>query len=312
VDYYVLGRLGMRKMTWVFLPCVAIATTWATMRVSQSALGGKDYAMSVSVADVDSIGRVCRVSRFEQRRAGREQVEQRSVSTALRIDFERPMYGWNSDTSKLVPWEGDEQSNQPPVRYAGKVTGGYDVIEPMFQWSPRLFRETTFGDDPRVNAKALQSVKWSEVDKSGWTKKPGRERVFELVRKALPEATVYIRYLGKTENCEVVQEPAESIALPDGSGGANAKPDAFLQLVASATSAPLTYIEDGNRWKQPVTRPYGLFGLVRQRSPTCGADLEDFQWIDNDDPTEAVLFILLNGDDSVIYRRRLSTASDAN
>ena len=61
----------------------------------------------------------------------------------------------------------------------------------------------------------------------------------------------------------------------------------------------------------PTTRPFGLFGLVRERSPTCGADLEDFQWIDSEDPTEAVLMILLPGEDSVIYRRRLAISTNA-
>ena len=84
-------------------------------------------------------------------------------------------------------------------------------------------------------------------------------------------------------------------------------PDAFLQLVARSTSSPLTCTERGNNYRTEVSRPHGLFGLVRERSPTGGADLEDFQWIDDDDRTEGVLMVQVSGEDGVIFRRRLST-----
>jgi len=316
VDYFVLGRLGMRRLTWILLPCVAVATTWATMRVSQSALGAKDYTRSVSVADIDAAGRVCRVSRIEQRRAGRETVERQEMTSSLRIDFERPMFGWNAEPNELMPWEGDQQSNQPPVRYSGRITGGYEVLEPMFQWSPRLFRETTFGDDPRVNSQALSSVKWSEMDGLDWKTPRQREEIQKLVREALPDATAYVRFQGRTLRCDNLPEPELMPSGPPAAGRApgqsndarDESTEAFLHLVARATSVPLTFEERNRQTFRTTTRPYGLFGLVRERSPTCGADLEDFQWIDDDDATEAVLLILVKGEDSVIYRRRLSLA----
>ncbi|OAI53680.1 hypothetical protein AYO47_04265 [Planctomyces sp. SCGC AG-212-M04] len=314
VDYYVLGRLGMRKLTWVFLPCVALATTWATMRVSQSALGATDYSRSVSVADLDSVGRVCRVSRIEQRYAGREGVEVHSLTSPLRVDFERSLLGWNTDTNPLVPeWEGDAPSNQPPVRYVGKVTGGYDVLEPMYQWSPRLFRETTFGDDPRVNSKGLSSINWSEMRDTTWRTEEGRTRILELVHAAIPEARVFVRFLGKTYNCEINPPPD---AAPSNSqftppGDSVKEPYPLIKLIADATSSPRSRKEGGSGWYDPqYERPLGLFGLVRDRAPTAGADLEDFQWIDDEDETEAVLFIFIEGEDSVIFRQRLERPKD--
>jgi len=317
VDYYVLGRLGMRKMTWVFLPCVAIATTWATMRVSQGALGGKDYARSVSVADLDRIGRVCRVSRFEQRYAGTEAVHQRSLGPSLRIDFERPLLGWNGASNPLVPWDtvrgGDDQSNQPPLRYDGKVTGGYDVLEPMFQWSPRMFRETTFGDDARITSAPLQSIKWSELENETWVTTAGRAKIVSLVREALPEANVYVRFSNRTAKCNDSQPEVAVIGATPATAmePGPESPEAFLHLIANATSCQRSFRDNSQLYEQAATRPFGLFGLVRERSPTCGADLEDFQWIDSEDPTEAVLMILLPGEDSVIYRRRLAISTNA-
>jgi hypothetical protein len=307
VDYYVLGRLGMRKLTWVFLPCVALATTWATMRVSQSALGATDYARSVSVADLDSVGRVCRVSRIEQRYAGREGIEPRALTSALRVDFERSLLGWNSDTNPLVPdWEGDAPSNQPPVRYVGKVTGNYEVLEPMYQWSPRLFRETTFGDDPRVDSKRLGSLDWSGLQHAAWETEEGRSRILGIVRAVLPKAAVFVRYGGRTYSCDMTSTDAEA-SQPQSPGSGEIK-DAYplVTLIADATSSQRFRTEGGGAWYQPkIERPLGLFGLVRDRAPTGGADLEDFQWIDDEDSTEAVLFIFIEGEDSVIFRQRL-------
>lgn len=328
VDYFVLGRLGLRRLTWVFLPCVAIATTWATMRVSQSALGAKDYARSVSVADLDTVGRATRVSRFEQRYAGREAVQKRTLSNAYRVDFERPLFGWNSSSNSLIHWDGirggDDASNQPPLRYQGKVTGGYEVLEPMYQWSPRLFRETTFGDDPRINSKPLASINWKELGDTTWATEEGRTKILHLVREVLPDAEVYVRFDTVTLDCS---KHAQVKATPRSGGRGNMfalppdqqpaigpeldRPEAFVHLVGNATSCQPTYVEGDGAYQQRTVRPYGLFGLVRQRSPTCGADLEDLQWIDSDDPTEAVLMILVKGEDSVIYRRRLALAADA-
>lgn len=312
VDYYVLGRLGMRKLTWVFLPVVALTTTWATMRVSQSALGAKDYARSVSIADLDSVGKVCRVSRIEQRYAGRQSIDHRTMTSSLRVDFERPLIGWNSNSNPLVPWGGDDLSKQPPLRYAGKITGNYEVLEPMFQWSPRLFRESTFGDDPRINSAPLQSINWPEIEDAFWSTKDGLKKVRELVRNVLPTAVVFVRIGGQTVPCDPNVEPKPevkgSFALPESAGRALGSEGAerLVHIIGSATSCPLTYDEAGEEGLPAVKRPHGLFGLVRERSPTCGADLEDFQWIDSDDQTEAVLLILIEGEDSVIYRRRLA------
>ncbi|HVJ69718.1 MAG TPA: hypothetical protein VM510_17205 [Caulifigura sp.] len=328
VDYYVLGRYGLRRWTWVFLPCVSIATTWATMRVSQSALGAKDYARAISVADLDSVGRVARVSRIEQRYAGREGVHQRSMTSTYRVDFERPLFGWNSSSNKLVPWEGvrggDDASNQPPLRYEGKVTGGYEVLEPMYQWSPRLFRETTFGDDARINSKSLAAINWGELQDVSWATVQGRQKIRELVRAAVPEAEVYVRFQLVTVDCSN-PDPSAAMAKPEAprfgramppeelavSGVDPESPEAFVHVVGRATSCQRTYVDQPDVYRQAVTRPFGLFGLVRERSPTCGADLEDLQWIDSEDPTEAVLMILVKGDEPVIYRRRLALAAES-
>ena len=313
VDYYALGRFGMRRWTWVLLPCVAIATTWATMRISQSALGAKDYSRSVSVADLDSEGKVVRVSRIEQHYAGRETVKNRELTNAFRVDFERPLYGWNSLSNPLVPatggvHTGDDASTQPPLRYSGRVTGKYEVTEPLYQWSPRMFRETTFGVDPRVNATAVATVDWQALEQLEWATDEGRAQILALVRKTLPEATVYVRTGLATLDCS---KPAPTIAPPGSSTRtalATLDPSSFETLVSvigSATSCPTSYQESTSRYSRGVTRPWGLFGLIRERSPTCGPDLEDLQWIDADDGTEAVLMICLSGDDGVIFRRRL-------
>ncbi len=327
VDYFVLGRLGLRRLTWVFLPCVAIATTWATMRVSQSALGGRDYDRAVSVADLDSAGRVARVSRFEQRYAGRESVGRQSLTSSLRLDFERPLFGWNASSNALIQWDGvrggDDASKQPPLRYAGRVTGGYDVLEPMYQWSPRLFRETTFGDDPRIDSRPLENINWAELSNTTWATDAGRSKIRDLVRDVLPEAEVYVRFGLITADCsQPLKTAPESLnpvpayrpqlrRLPVPLDAPEPEsPEAFLHLVANATSCVRTYIEGGTPNQRPTERPWGLFGLVRERSPTCGADLEDLQWIDSEDPTEAVLLILVKGDDSVIFRRRLALMAE--
>ncbi len=308
VDYYVLGRLGLRRWTWVFLPCVALGTTWATMRVSQSSLGARDYVRSLSIADVDRWGKTTRVSRLEQHYAGREAVKQRQLTNAYRVDFERPLYGWDGDEGPLGGTQhggGDALSNPPPVRYSGRVTGSYEMLEPMFQWSPRLFRETTFGGDPRIDDRRVAAIDWRSVENLSWKTDEDRSRIRDLVRAKIPEATVYIRMGTSTLDCSGGMAGDASRSSIDNMEEQHRSLDQLADVVGRWTSCPLTTVVRGGYRVPPGSRPNGLFGLVRDRSPTAGADLEDLQWIDADDPTEAVLMILVPGEDSVIYRRRL-------
>lgn len=290
-DYYLLGRLRLRKWTWLFLPIVAVATTWATMRISQSSLGRESYLRSVSIADLSPANNVVRVNRLELEFSAVEEMRKIERDSLIRVDFEPASVGIDAVAEdQQLQWGGNVQAaadpTGAPVRYSGRVPGGYEIWEPMHQWSPRLFRETTFGPDERIDAAPLQAIDWAAIDRLDWRTETGRAQIVERVRAALPEASVLLRSGLETVDCV---EPESTVAS-----------DGFRMMlftVAAATSVS-TASSDGE--------PQGLFGMVYQRSPNCGPDLEDLAWLNPEDPDQAVLVIGQPGDHAVIARRKLT------
>lgn len=294
-DYFVLGRLGIRKWTWVFLPVVAIATTWAMVRMSLASLGDQSYQRSLSVVDLDADHQPVRTSRFELDFSAVEETRTRKLARVYRIDFEPAIVGIDKLSKEMEVvasnLEGTRTAGGAPVRYADHVPGAYEFHEPVRQWSPRLFRETTIGVDSRVDAAPLEELDWTAVVAADWTNADGRARIAQIVRVAIPEARVLIRNQLETFDCLGI--PAEKLA---------SAPSEEVELVSlTDTVAAVTSL----KMLSDRGKPTGLFSMISERSPTCGPELEDLAWVDPSDPTEAVLLIGVPGEHATVFRCRL-------
>jgi hypothetical protein len=177
------------------------------------------------------------------------------------------------------------------VRYTNNVPGQYEFHEPVRQWSPRLFRETTFGVDHRVDATPLAKVDWEAIAGTDWTNANGRLHIAQTIHGAIPGARVLIRQGLETLDCA---EPPAELAVP-------IPPDDVQFNTLTSVIAGATSVEMYNDEHEPT----GLFSMVCERSPTCGPELEDFVWVDPSNPDEAVLLIGIPGEDATIFRCRL-------
>jgi hypothetical protein len=177
------------------------------------------------------------------------------------------------------------------VRYTDHVPGAYEFHEPVRQWSPRLFRETTFGVDPRVDAVPLEKIDWTAVVAADWTNADGRTRIAQSIRDAVPEARVLIRNQLETFDC--LGTPAEKL---ESTPGHEVEFISLTDTIAAVTSFEML---------SDRSEPTGLFSMISERSPTCGPELEDLAWVDPSDPTEAVLLIGIPGEHATVFRCRL-------
>jgi hypothetical protein len=289
VDYFLLGWLGLRKWTWLLVPIVALGTTWATVRMSQASLGQQSFQRSLSVADLDTDRSVVRVSRFDLEFSAIEEVRRLERAGAYRLDFQPQVIGVDGFAQNAMQLRtGIQEPAVPmgaPVRYSGNVPGSYEFFEPVRQWSPRLFRETTLGMDERIDLSPLSQIDWDAIDALDWNETDQRIRIGSLVRAAIPSSHVLLR--GGIKTYELTPSPENH----------DSRAKQLFRIFADATSRP------------PVIgqkQPNGLFGIVHQRAPTCGPDLEDFAWIDPDRAHEAVLLIGIEGDHSTLFRRKLN------
>jgi hypothetical protein len=237
--------------------------------------------------------------------SGTETVRTETPGSAFRVDFERPLIGWDGSPTPLLPNEGsrsDDESNYPPVRYSGRVSGSYEIAEPMLQWAPRLFRETTFGPDSRVKGDAVAKINWRAIEALDWWTAENRATIREHVVNAVPDAVVYLRTGLETIECAPAPSDSAGFVIQSGVQLPPDDPRSLIRVVGNATSCSRIIGFKGRMV------PHSLFGLVRERSPTCGPDLEDLAWIDAEDKSEAVLLISIPGNDTVIFRRRLTHA----
>jgi hypothetical protein len=291
-DYFVLGRLGLRKWTWVFLPAVALTTTWAMVRMSRASLGSQSYQRSLSVVDLDAEHAQVRTSRFELEFSAIEEIRTHDISRVYRIDFEPAIIGVDMlarGTEGVVSSMAvAREPGGAPVRYANNVPGAYQFHEPVRQWSPRLFRETTFGVDPRVDTELLAKVDWKAIAATDWTNSNGRLHIAQIIRQAIPGATVLLRNRLVTHDC------GETEADPTDVDERQLRSLAWM--ISDATSFEM---------RNDKSEPTGLFSMVSERSPTCGPELEDLAWVDPSNPDEAVLLIGIPGAHATVFRCRL-------
>lgn len=134
VDYFILGWLKRRKLTWIFFPAVCAAVTIFTIWLAGHYLGRSDVRKSLVISDIGSEGRVVRQNRVEL------------IFTASTRDVISEVH---HSLVHVLPWRGgrDESSK---TRYEGSLTGHLQISRHAAQWSPIFTRYFGMEGQPRT------------------------------------------------------------------------------------------------------------------------------------------------------------------
>ena len=94
-DYFVLGFLRRRRLTWMLFPATSIALTVATVLMANHYLGLRDQRCSLFVVDLAKDGTALRWSRYELVFAARDKQSVTELKDALwaPLDVQAPMQG---------------------------------------------------------------------------------------------------------------------------------------------------------------------------------------------------------------------------
>ncbi|MEO8354113.1 MAG: hypothetical protein ABI680_20485, partial [Chthoniobacteraceae bacterium] len=152
LDYFILGRLRLRKFTWVLFPIVSLAFTLLAMELAAHFLGGNTARGHFTVTDLGLEGTVVRETRCEVVLPARSGSEEREVTQAI----------------ELPVWDSDFPSPLGSVTYTGQFPARYRSSFPMAQWKPQLFRRTALGrmaDESGIDWAALMQT-WPPDSKS--------------------------------------------------------------------------------------------------------------------------------------------------
>jgi hypothetical protein len=284
-DYYLLGLLRRRKLTWILFPATSLVFTIATVLIADYYLGLRDQRRSLTVVDLAADGTALRWNRFELVFAARDRQSVTELKDALWVpliaggfpDGMLPSpYGpspYNPSGPPNYPYSGypyngrnafrlaPHRDAEPPW-YAGVVPVHFQTSEAIRQWQPQLNRMFSFEPAP-----APLFPNWKAIEKA-WPDLPAlRTRLSE--NKSFDGDLWAISGGGSTQSF---------------SSSGPILPEPILQGLCLGDSE-------------------GLLSVVSQISPTGGGNFADVQAMDTDTDDSVLAIVTKNGDDIVVYRR---------
>ena len=139
IDYLLLGKLRLRKFTWIVFPLVSVGFTVLTMKLAGHYLGTNTHQGALILTDLGLDGRTLRQTRFELTLPPRPQTLIREAQQAF--------------VSPMSPSDPANESRPAPPTLDGQFPARYTCFFPGQQWTPHLRRVLSLGgsaDDSRV------------------------------------------------------------------------------------------------------------------------------------------------------------------
>ncbi|MBL8850377.1 MAG: hypothetical protein JNG89_11920 [Planctomycetaceae bacterium] len=299
LDYYVLGRLGMRKWTWCTFPAVTLLFTAFSIGLSNSSMSTTTNRRSAVVRDIAPGGVVARENRLELLFPSTTQLMSTDVGRGL---FMPLLY---QDFAQFTNYYDPYGMQNMPVRragaalYAGRMPTQSNIEQLIPQWTPQLNRMLTI---PLEQPSDLPPFDWDEIPdfKSDEGRQQLRSRIqsafdvpiVEQLRSGISgNVTAGVFHLGESHpligDATLVQNSENQQVLVNTRYGQQwiNQPDSYLRLLSTSN--------------QP-----GFLGVVSESAPTGGDRFEDLMLLDNSNPKQWLLVVMVpQGNELLIYRR---------
>ena len=300
VDYFFLGAIRRRRLTWVLFPAVTIAFAVLTVLFSNWYMGSADNRRSVTFLDIGESGTIARRNQFQVLFRGTQGQVVTDVRQGLLTAMNHQQFSRGTWYNYQMAMNRGTQNQLDLVRepvYRGRVPAQYTLEQQLPQWTPQLNRlmqlapadeATPFDWQSRASLKLWEGNVLTAADVT---------KVEQAVRAAFgPEASIYtargtqVRCLGGRG--DFLQKDEQQIY------GANYYGNVYNPGMNQNVST--TFLQD-------VCSPWisgGLFSVVSQISPTGGRDFEDLALIDPSDSRQWLLIVIVErGDELVVYRK---------
>ncbi len=290
VEYFVLGKLKLRRLTWVIFPVVTVAFTVFALSLSQWYLGSNDTRRALEIVDVGTKGSVIRSSRYEMLFSSLARTIETDVRQALftPIALDAGDDFINMASGNFGTGFGDSQrSNNPPV-FVGRVPSHHTVRQPVQQWTPQINRLFTIAPEVAEDAEHL---------KFDWDR-PLENQPAANGSKALIER-VHAAFGQDASVCVMIGNELWTLTDPK-----------RLAFHLTQQTVPRNFPEDNDRRHNFLedsckAEGTGLFSVVSHISPTGGDNFEDLAVFDAADPTQTLLVILVEHEGTLRMYRKL-------
>ena len=317
-DWYILGKLKRRMLTWVLFPGMCVLFGGILILLARSYVGSEDYRTAMRLVDWGAADRISRVSSVETLFTASTKPVKVRLGNELYSSVEVRAIQWTSSGAGGVTTgaetqdaaaaqdaaadEGDEQKRGPVTYYrSGRKN---EVVMGDFGIS-----ESDPGDEdrdrniPRIIGRPPGAY-FVETDVDQWTPFVARTTGFFREPKdeyqidwadadfaAIaedPNAIVKNLRDANSDSLVCVLHQEELVGLGDNPAGWE-RVTRFLRLAASSSA-------DQSR---------ALFNVISRLSPNGHGSLEDLQLFDKTNPDEALILIAKADGANVIIHRRL-------
>jgi len=277
-DYYGLGWLRRRRLTWLLFPATSLAFTVATVLMANHYLGLRDQRRSLIVVDLAHDGTALRWNRYELVFAARDKQSVTDLKDALWAPLDvrmLPMPGGATYGGVYYPpgtafnpynqrngYGMEAEREAGPPLYDGTIPVHFQTSEAIRQWQPELNRIFSFEPPP-----APLFSNWRAVE-AAW---PNLQNVqAKLSENASFRGNVFA--ISSRQTTSSVSSSTDILSLE------------VLQALC-------------------VGEPASVQSLVSQISPTGGGNFEDAPAMDLESNDSALAIVTQSGDDIVVYRR---------
>ena len=292
-DYLVLGKLGLRRWTWVSFPCVTFAFTALSVVISNNYMQNADHRSVVVIRDVIDGGQVARENRLELLFPSTSRHIDTDVGRGLFIPLRHQDFGEGA-YYLYGPYNYNQWREQRtgPALFAGRMPNRCVAGQAVPQWTPQLNRRFTI--PLAAEPAAAGGFDWDDVPAFGT---PGAEgAIVARAREAYgSSASVYLYHQREAKALQ-----GDQVLFRDPYGGWN------QYYIANQ------YIQRQSDFLRElcVRDQTGFFGVVSQYAPTGGDRFEDMALLDLSDPQQWLLVIAVPESDHLTIYRRLYVLHD--
>lgn len=154
LDWWVLGRLRLRRFTWISWPLSTVLMTALLVALSNAYLKSTDKPRSLVLHDLGSDGRVVRSNRFRLEFPR----QSRDILASLRQSLWMPLRASMKSIEQLGQLTTAATDTAALPNYQGRFPSRFEARQSVKQWTPHLSRQFTFGDPD-----AAPPIDWDQV-----------------------------------------------------------------------------------------------------------------------------------------------------
>ena len=291
-DYWFLGLLKRRKLTWVLFPAVTLLFTMFTVWISNHYMSATSPGRELVIADLVEGGRVARVNRLGVIFTGSQQTIEREFKDEIRMGIDHHSFSMGVNGFGGRGYASSSGSYVQPI-YSGRFPGNYKTTQYVAQWSPQMYR--TFEIAPDMKSPFGDSdFNWDYPIGDGRTSN-GRGRLQTQLSRLgtkLPEGTTMLGAFVYCGDQSYAILGSDREIFPHNS-------NQRVYYPGTANLVLTNPLEELCR-----RRDVGLFNVVSRIAPTGAANFEDLTLLDQTDSEEWLLVVVLESESEIqIFRR---------